>query len=459
MNDTICAISTAQGSGAISLLRVSGRNAFSIVSNIFYPTNKKKIEEQKSQSILFGTIKENNEIIDEVLVSIFKSPNTFTGEDSIEISCHGSLYIQQQILQLLVKNGARLAQPGEFTQRAYLNRKIDLSQAEAVADVIASTNRASHKIAINQMRGGFSNKLKNLRADLLQFISLIELELDFSEEDVEFADRTVLLNLISKIKNIIESLIKSFELGNAIKNGVPIAIIGEPNVGKSTLLNTILNEDKAIVSDIAGTTRDAIEDTFNYNGITFRFIDTAGLRDTTDTIENLGIEKTYDKINQAKIVLALFNAKDSSTKIKKELDSIINKIKDEKHIILVRTKIDEIDYSIQKIDNKNITSQINISAVNNTNINKLLKEISNILQPESIENNDVIVSNIRHIEALTLANESLKRAEDNLQKNISNDFLAMDIRETIHYLAGITGDEISTDEVLGNIFSQFCIGK
>ncbi len=460
MNDTICAISTAQGNGAIAIIRLSGNAAFKITDKIFHPA-KANIDtiNPKPNSIIFGTIKNNNEIIDEVLVSFFKSPNTYTGEDIVEISCHGSLYIQQKILQLLIKSGARTAYPGEFTQRAFLNGKMDLSQAEAVADLIASSSEAAHKIAINQMRGGFSNELAKLRDNLLQFISLIELELDFGEEDVEFADRNDLLNLIGNIENIITKLIKSFELGNVIKNGVPVAIIGKPNVGKSTLLNAILNEEKAIVSHIAGTTRDSIEDTFNYNGITFRFIDTAGIRETSDTIETLGIERTFQKISQAKIVLALFDANDSREKINTDLKLIAEKTGDNKIIIAVINKIDTANNSIVKIDNHLIYSQINISAKNKDNIETLLDKITDSLNLNQIDNNDVIVSNARHFEALTLALDALTRAKEGINNSISNDFLAMDIREVIHHLAGITGEEISTDEILGNIFGQFCIGK
>ena len=460
MSDTICAISTAAGNGAISVIRLSGSKAFSVTEKVFYPAKAGvKIKQQKTHTVLFGSIKDGEDIIDEVLVSVFKVPHTFTGEDTVEISCHGSQYIQQRLLQLLIKYGAKLAMPGEFTQRAYLNGKMDLSQAEAVADLIASTSAAAHKIAINQLRGGFSNELSGLRGDLLQFISLIELELDFSEEDVEFADRIALLKLVNKIESVIGGLIKSFELGNAIKNGVPVAIVGEPNVGKSTLLNAILNDEKAIISEIAGTTRDAIEDTFNYKGITFRFIDTAGLRDTTDTIENLGIEKTYQKIGQAKVVLALFDANDSAEKVEAGLGAIIEKAEQGKTIILVRSKVDAAKHKPQIVKNPKIQSQINISAKNRDNINELLDEILKSIRLDSLENNEVIVSNIRHIEALTLALEALLRAKEGMGAGVSNDFLAMDIREVIHHLAGITGDEITTDEVLGNIFGQFCIGK
>lgn len=460
MNETICAISTAAGNGAIAVIRLSGESAFRIADSVFYSVNGKiRLSDQKGQRVFFGTINDDQEIIDEVLVSVFKGPNTFTGEDIIEISCHGSQYIQQKILHVLIKKGSRLAQPGEFTQRAYLNGKMDLSQAEAVADLIASSHAAAHKIAMNQMRGGFSNELGGLRKDLLQFISLIELELDFSEEDVEFADRAALLKIILHIDAIISSLIQSFELGNAIKNGVPVAIVGEPNVGKSTLLNAILNDEKAIVSDIAGTTRDSIEDVLNYKGIAFRFIDTAGLRDTTDTIESLGIERTYQKIDQAKVVLALFDAKDKSEKIAKELEVLFQKAGDDKKIILVRNKVDMHNSALKKIENIVVQSQVNVSAKNKENINELLDEIGKAIHLESIENNEVVVSNVRHMEALINAQEALNRVKDGLQMGITNDFLAMDIREVIHHLAGITGEEITTDEVLGNIFGQFCIGK
>jgi tRNA modification GTPase len=460
MNDTICAISTAHGNGAIAVIRLSGDDTFKITGKIFFPVKEKNdILNPAANTVIFGTIKYNNIIIDEVLVSFFKAPNTYTGEDIVEISCHGSQYIQQQILQLLIKTGARLAMPGEFTQRAYLNGKMDLSQAEAVADLIASTGAAAHKIAINQMRGGFSNELANLRKNLLQFISLIELELDFSEEDIEFADRNELLKLIDNIYVIISKLIKSFELGNVIKNGVPVAIIGETNVGKSTLLNAVLNEEKAIVSHIAGTTRDSIEDTFNYNGISFRFIDTAGIRKTSDTIESLGIERTFQKMNQAKVILVLFDVNDTEEKISNDLKLITQKVGDNKTIFAVINKIDTANSSPVKIENKLIYSQVNISAKNNENINILLDEISKSLHLDQIDNNDVIVSNARHFEALTLAIESLERAKNGILSGISNDFLAIDIREVIHYLAGITGEEISTDEILGNIFRQFCIGK
>ena len=458
--ETICAISTAPGNGAISLIRLTGPEAFNIAARIFYSRKKDfTLHKQATQTLHFGEIRNNNQLIDEVLLAVFKQPHTYTGEDMVEISCHGSIYIQQTILHLLIKNGAQLAQPGEFTQRAYLNGKMDLSQAEAVADLIASQSEAAHKIAMNQMRVGFSHELATLRAQLLQFISLIELELDFSEEDVEFADRTQLKKLLLNIEQVITRLIKSFELGNAIKNGVPVAIVGEPNVGKSTLLNAILNEDKAIVSEIAGTTRDTIEDMFNYAGITYRFIDTAGLRHTTDTIESLGIERTYQKVNQAKIVLALFDARDADAKIISELESLAQKGAGDKTVILVRNKIDLLQNETKPLNHPLLFAQVNLSARNNQSVDVLLETIGQATYRDALENNEVIVTNLRHIEALTQALESLQRALSGLEKGITNDFLAMDIREVIHFLAGITGDEISTDEILGNIFSQFCIGK
>ncbi len=459
-NDTICAISTAPGNGAISLVRLTGKEAFSIVDRIFYSkrTNFESAR-QETRTMHFGQIREDEELIDEVLLAVFKAPNTYSGEDMVEISCHGSLYIQQKILQMLIQHGARLAQPGEFTQRAYLNGKMDLSQAEAVADLIASESKASHHIAMNQMRGGFSHELAGLRSELLKFIALIELELDFSEEDVEFADRDELIELLKKIESVIKRLINSFELGNAIKNGVPVAIVGEPNVGKSTLLNAILNEEKAIVSEIAGTTRDSIEDTFNYSGVTYRFIDTAGLRHTTDTIESLGIERTYKKISQAKIVLALFDASDSEEKIKEVLNQLAKKGAEDKTLILVRNKIDLSETTTKKIKHPLIFDEIQLSAKHNQAVDQLLEIIGKATHLEALNTDEVIVTNVRHIESLTHALEALQRALTGLKNGISNDFMAMDIREVIHHLAGITGEEISTDEILGHIFSHFCIGK
>jgi tRNA modification GTPase len=462
-SETICAIATPSGSGAISIIRLSGNTAIAITEGLFSPFKSDKLlRNQKSGTIHFGLIKDGDELIDEVLVSIFKNPNSYTGEDSAEISCHGSVFIQQRILQLLIRNGARHAQPGEFTQRAFLNGKIDLSQAEAVADLIASSSKASHKIALNQIRGGFSDELNLLRSKLLEFISLIELELDFSEEDVEFANREQLQELLSKVKLKIQSLIKSFKLGNVIKHGVPVAIIGEPNVGKSTLLNALFNEEKAIVSEIAGTTRDAIEDVLNIEGILFRFIDTAGLRDTTDKIENLGIEKTVQKIQQADIIILIVESTNNWQQIAQQIRYTVDKynIVEQKLFVLIN-KIDKTTMEKKAIENlKTDLADIPIiltsakSKINIDELKRLLKETYDI----NNLNNSPVVSNIRHFEALTNALEAIERAEQGFQGGITGDFLAMDIRQVMHYIGEITG-QISTDEILGNIFKNFCIGK
>ncbi len=459
---TICAIATAIGSGAISVIRLSGENAVNICDKIFHSVKSNKVlKDQKANTIHFGTIKEGDDIIDEVLVSLFKAPYSYTGEDSVEISCHGSLYIQQKIVKLLLANGAKMASPGEFTQRAFLNGKLDLSQAEAVADLIASSTKASHSVAVNQMRGGFTNEISLLREKLLKIISLIELELDFGEEDVEFADRKELAKLISVIKEHIEKLIKSFDLGNVIKNGIPVAIVGETNVGKSTLLNKLLNEDKAIVSDIAGTTRDVIEDTMTIEGISFRFIDTAGIRETEDTIESLGIEKTFEKINQASIILLLVDAQHTIESINKKIRDIkLQLLDDSKELFVVVNKIDcNNSFNCEEIEVTNDNDKIvKISAKEDLNITELVDSLVETVNLSSLKNNDVIVTNARHLEALTSANEAVGRVVDGMENNISSDFLAMDIREILHYLGEISG-EITNDEILGNIFKNFCIGK
>ena len=452
--DTITAIATSPGSGAIAVIRLSGKESFSIIRKIFTP--KKGTFEIKPYTIRFGTVSDGNQIIDEVLVSFFKAPNSYTGEDSVEISCHGSLFIQQKILNLLIKSGARSANPGEFTQRAFLNGKMDLSQAEAVADLIASESASAHRVAMQQMRGGFSSELQNLRNRLLSFISLIELELDFSEEDVEFADRNNLKKLIREIQKHISELINSFELGNAVKNGVPVAIVGEPNVGKSTLLNVLLNEDKAIVSDIAGTTRDAVEDLISINGILFRLIDTAGIRETNDTVEALGIERTMAKIEKAAVVLFLLNAGDPDTE--KKIFEIREKTKD-KQLIVIINKIDKIgsEQNLTELAENGI-KHIEISAKHKINIDKLNQLLIDTVNYSSLNKNDTIVTNIRHLEALQNAYKSLLRVSEGLEGNISGDFLAQDLRETLQYIGEITGT-FTTDEILGNIFKNFCIGK
>jgi tRNA modification GTPase len=461
---TICASATA-GSGAIAVIRVSGPDALSIVEKIFLPaTAGKKLSLQSPNTIHFGTIHDHNKPVDEVLVSLFRAPHSYTGEDSIEISCHGSFYIRQKILELLVAHGALPARPGEFTQRAFMNGKMDLSQAEAVADLVAAESEGAHRVALQQLRGGFSDKLKTLRARLLHFISMIELELDFSEEEVEFADRKELLRLVDEIASLIAELVSSFQLGNVLKNGVPVAIVGRPNVGKSTLLNALLEEERAIVSEIEGTTRDSIEDTVNVEGITFRFIDTAGLRETADTIENLGIRRTYQKIRHASIVLLLTEASDDPELIQKSVKAIREQLtEDGKHLVVVLNKSDRISESRLKVLEKSIPLEehekiISISAEQRENITGLTDLLLEIVNIGSIKHRDVVISNIRHYNALKSAAESLTRVSEGLTSALPSDLLAQDIREALHYLGEITG-EVTTDEILGNIFKNFCIGK
>ncbi|MCG8411581.1 MAG: tRNA uridine-5-carboxymethylaminomethyl(34) synthesis GTPase MnmE [Bacteroidales bacterium] len=459
-NDTICAISSAQGNGAIALIRLSGDKAIELCDKIFKSVRNKKLIDQKANTAHFGTLIDENQIIDEVVVTIFRSPRSYTGEDIVEISCHGSVYIQQQVLKLLTKHGARLAKPGEFTLRAFVNGKMDLSQAEAVADLIASSSQSSHRVAMEQMRGGFSSEIVNLRDRLLHFISLLELELDFSEEDVEFADRSQLNSLLSNIQSLIQKLLKSFDLGNVIKNGVPVAIVGNTNVGKSTLLNQILNEEKAIVSDIAGTTRDVIEDVINIEGVAFRFIDTAGIRETSDTIESIGIERTFERIEKASIVLLLVDATENLETIKHAITTVKNRLGESQKKLIVA--INKIDKSEHDLDIRSLLSQsdvlLKISAKTGENIDLLTQELLSVVNLTELNQNDVIVTNARHYEALENAFSALERAINGLQTGITGDFLAQDIRECLHYLGEITG-EITTDEVLGNIFKNFCIGK
>ena len=461
--DTICAIATAQG-GAIGSIRVSGPEAISITSRIFKPAKAGKLfNDQKPYTLTFGCIYDGEEIIDEVLVSLFRAPHSYTGENSTEITCHGSSYILQQVMQLLIKNGCRMAQPGEYTQRAFLNGKMDLSQAEAVADLIASSSAATHRLAMSQMRGGFSKELTDLRNKLLNFTSMIELELDFSEEDVEFADRSALRKLADEIEQVISRLVHSFNVGNAIKNGVPVAIIGETNAGKSTLLNVLLNEDKAIVSDIHGTTRDVIEDTINIGGITFRFIDTAGIRETNDTIESLGIERTFQKLDQAEIVLWMVDSSDASSQIKQLSEKIIPRC-EEKQLIVVFNKADLLGtaHSDEVLSAASSiipdAECIFISAKKRQNTDVLQKKLIAAANLPTITQNDVIVTNARHYEALTHALEAIERVQQGLANNLSGDFVAQDIRECIFHLSDIAG-EVTNDMVLQNIFQHFCIGK
>ena len=460
-NDIIAAISTPAGIGGIAIIRLSGSGCIELVDAVFKSFKGKKLAEAKAYTVHFGSIVKDNVVLDDVLVSVFRNPHSFTGEDIIEISCHGSIYIQQNILQLLISKGASLAQPGEFTQRAFLNGKMDLSQAESVADLIASSSAATHRLAMNQMRGGFSNKLIELRTELLNFTSLIELELDFSEEDVEFANRDHLKEAAHQIESHIKKLADSFSIGNAVKSGIPVAIIGETNAGKSTLLNLLLHEEKAIVSDIHGTTRDVIEDTINIQGLTFRLIDTAGIRDTHDEIESLGIERTFKKIEQANIVLWVADCETINEHIEELSQKILPVVGDRK-LVLVFNKVDIISAERKAEKEKllldKIPERVFISAKYEQGTNQLeglLVKTANI--PE-ISEQDIIVTNVRHYEALQNALVAIKRVSEGLELKISGDFLSQDIRECLYYLGEITG-QISTDEILGNIFSKFCIGK
>lgn len=458
----IAAISTPQGVGGIAVIRLSGTGCIDVADKIVKLANGKKLVDQKPNTIHFGTIIHDDAILDEVLISIFRAPRSFTGEDSVEISCHGSVYIQQNILQLLINNGASLAKPGEFTQRSFANGKMDLSQAESVADLISSTSSATHRLAMNQMRGGISNKLEEVRTELLNFVSLIELELDFSEEDVEFANRDSLKNAAQQIEAHISKLADSFSVGNAVKSGIPVAIIGETNAGKSTLLNQLLHDEKAIVSDIHGTTRDVIEDTLNIQGLTFRLIDTAGIRDTADKIESIGIERTFRKLEQASIVLWIVDAMTEDAHILELADKILSHI-DRQKLIMVFNKIDIVGCGVamdkkRVILQEKIPDRIYISAKYDDGISDLENKLVEAANIPQIGEQDVIITNIRHYEALQNSLTSIRRVIDGIDNGLSGDFLSQDIRECMHYLGEITG-QISTDEILANIFSHFCIGK
>ena len=456
-NDTIIALATSSGVGAIAVIRLSGENAIDIVNSFFQSKfGKKDLTKVKSHTIHLGNIVENQRIIDEVLVSVFKNPNSYTGENVIEINCHGSVYIQQEILQLFIKNGVRNANPGEFTLRAFLNGKMDLSQAEAVADLISSNSAASHQVALQQMRGGFSNEIQNLRTQLLNFASLIELELDFAEEDVEFADRTEFNNLVNKISDVLKRLIDSFALGNVLKNGIPVAIVGEPNVGKSTLLNTLLNEEKAIVSHIEGTTRDAIEDEISIDGVTYRFIDTAGIRATEDFVENIGIQKTFENIEKAQLVLHLID----SGKIA-NLQQTIQELQEKypsKKILTIVNKADLLSSEEISALKSQFLNLIILSAKEKTGIHELTTTLTNLANKGALSNNETIVSNSRHFEALNNAYTSIKEVQKGIEAQVSTDLFAIDIRQALFYLGEITG-EVTTEDLLGNIFANFCIGK
>ena len=454
---TIMALSTATGAGAIALIRLSGTNAIDITETVFKARSGKLLKDQKSHSIHLGDIINNKSVIDEVLVSIFKNPHSYTGEDVIEISCHGSPFIQQEIMKLLIEQGAETAKPGEFTLRAFLNGKMDLSQAEAVADLISSENEASHQLAMQQMRGGFSSEIKNLRQELLNFASLIELELDFAEEDVAFADRKQLEDLLLKIQAVLKNLLDSFALGNVIKKGVPIAIVGAPNVGKSTLLNCLLNEDKAIISDIAGTTRDSIEDEITLDGICFRFIDTAGIRETEDTIEKIGIQKTFDKIDLAAYVLHLVDPTDfkkNQVELVKELEAFKSKYPNKK-LILVFNKEDQ-NLSTDIPDEIANYPTVSISAKMNSNIDRLINLLTKHFKINPTQDQS-IVTNSRHYGSLYAAQKEVTAIQNGLSNGLSGDLLAIDLRQALFHLGEITG-EVTNDELLGNIFANFCIG-
>ena len=460
-NDTIVALATPSGSGAIAVVRLSGINAIAIVDAHFKSvTNKKSLAKQKTHTIHLGHIVDEGRTLDEVLISIFKNPNSYTGEDVVEVSCHGSAYIQQEIIQLFLRKGCRMATAGEFTLRAFLNGKLDLSQAEAVADLISSDNEASHKIAMQQMRGGFSSEIAKLREELLNFASLIELELDFAEEDVEFADRTQFKELVDRISFVLKRLIDSFAVGNVIKNGIPVAIVGEPNVGKSTLLNALLNEDRAIVSEIAGTTRDTIEDEISIGGIGFRFIDTAGIRDTKDIVESIGIKKTFEKIDQSQVVIYLFDAQKNMEQLESvriEIEKIRNK-HPQKPLLVIANKIDTLD-EIQLAEvNNSITDIFPLSAKTGFGIEQLTNSLLNLINTGSLRNDETIVTNSRHYDALLKAFEEIQKVKHGLETGLSGDLLAIDINQALNHFGEITG-EITTDDLLGNIFANFCIGK
>ena len=462
--ETIVALATPSGAGAVAIIRLSGENALSIASKVFKSVSNKDLSKQKTHTIHLGYIEENGKTYDQVLASIFRNPHSYTGEDVVELSCHGSVFIQQQIIQLLLRNGAKMAQPGEFTLRAFLNGKLDLSQAEAVADLIASDNEASHQIAMQQMRGGFSNEIAKLREELLNFASLIELELDFAEEDVEFADRTQFKQLLERIEFVLKRLIDSFAVGNVIKNGIPVAIVGEPNVGKSTLLNALLNEERAIVSDIAGTTRDTIEDELVIDGVGFRFIDTAGIRETNDHVESIGIQKTFEKIEQAQVVLYLFESlkfQVSGSEYIIEIEKVKNKYP-LKPIIIVVNKVDLISVEeqlslVQQLETLNL-KQILLSAKNKEGIEDLKNQLLSFVNTGALRNNETIVTNTRHYDSLLKALEEIQKVRFGLDSGLSSDLMAIDIKQALYYFGEITG-EVTNDELLGNIFANFCIGK
>lgn len=450
--DTICALSTPNGMGAIAVIRISGPKAINLVGSVF----SKNIAQATSHTAHFGLIKDEENVIDEVLLCVFHKNQSFTGEETVEISCHGSVFIQQAVLQLLLKQGCRMAEPGEFTMRAYMNGRFDLAQAEAIADLIASRSAAAHRMALTQMRGGVSKQLAELRQQLIDFAALIELELDFSEEDVEFADRTRLKMLITEILRVIDKLRKSFQLGNAIKNGIPVAIVGAPNVGKSTLLNALLNEDKAIVSEIPGTTRDFIEDEIIIQGVSYRFVDTAGLRETTDVIENLGIERSFKKTSEASVVLYLLDDRNTNPEQTiAELHAFQSSFITTQEFIVV---VNKLDLSTQQLDFLAKFNPVFISAKEQTNLDLLIARIASGAIQFSDQESEVLISNVRHFDALNRAYDDLIRVQEGMNSGLPTDLIAMDIRQVINHIGSITG-VVDVEEVLGSIFSKFCIGK
>ena len=467
-NTTIVALATAPGAGAIAVIRISGSEAIPICTSVLQLKSKRLLPSMPSHTVHLADIYDQNRILDEVLVTLFKDTNSYTGEPTVEISCHGSVYIQQEIIQLLLRSGCTMAEPGEFTLRAFLNGKMDLSQAEAVADLIASDSQTAHQMAISQMRGGFSNQIQELRQQLLHFASMLELELDFAEEDVEFADRKEFGVLIAKIIRVLKRLLESFALGNVLKNGVPVAIVGEPNVGKSTLLNTLLNEERAIVSDIAGTTRDTIEDEVQVGGITFRFIDTAGIRQTEDTIESLGIKKTFEQIEKAQIVIYMLDASqfvqssigfqvDLLRAFQKEIIRLKEKYT-KKPFLIVANKIDKLRDKERTYLQSSIDDLLLMSARDGQGVDELTQQLLSFVDTGALHTQDTVVSNTRHYESLRLALEEMHNVQDGFIENVSSDLLAVDLRQALYHLGMITG-EVTNDELLGNIFANFCIGK
>ncbi len=458
--DTIVALATAHGTAAIAVIRLSGPKAVEICDRFFFSTSlkKKSLAGLKSRVARHGVIMHQDIIVDDVVLTVFKGPNSYTGDDSVEVSCHGSVFIQQQLLQLFLSAGARMAEPGEYTMRAFLNRKLDLSQAEAVADLIASNSAISHQVAMQQMRGGFSAKIRLLRENLVQFASLIELELDFSEEDVEFANRDELTTLVNKISAVIEKLVASFEIGNVIKNGIPVAIVGKPNAGKSTLLNVLLEEERAIVSEIPGTTRDTIEDEIIIGGVLFRFIDTAGIRTTTDVVEQIGVNRALEAMKRSAIIIYLFDAHElSGGDLKNELEILKDNIGNSQ-LVIVANKMDVENEKELRLEFSDFENMIFISAKEKKNISQLTDRLINLFDARTIEATDTIVTNARHAQSLKNAALALEKVRKGLEENIAGDLLALEIRYALLELGNITG-EVTNEDLLENIFTRFCIGK